>query len=119
MPRSARCPATGVFGLQSPTTSGASDTLSTQVGSLAAEAETAEAFCAPATLRRYEASRRARVEAVSDAVRRAANRFYEKDADALNAASPTGVTGSNNKESSVRSSVRGAFEAHPIVCTPL
>lgn len=70
------------------------------VGSLAASAATAEAFCAPATLREYERSRRARVRAVSDAVRVAANRFYEKGA-------PPGTT------------VRGAFQAHPLLCTPL
>lgn len=49
------------------------------VGSLAAAAETIDAFCDPATLRQYETSRRARVEAVSNAVRVAANRFYTKD----------------------------------------
>ena len=74
------------------------------VGSLAAATETADAFCDPTTLRRYEASRRARVEAVSDAVRLAANRFYKEPKD---------------KGTSIATSVRRAFKAHPIVCTPL
>ena len=70
------------------------------VGSLAASAATASAFCAPKTLREYESSRRARVQAVSDAVRELANRFYEKDVPPV-------------------TTIRGAFKAHPIVCTAL
>lgn len=76
------------------------------LGSLAKGAATADAFCDPATLRQYEAARAARVEAVSDAVRLAATRFYQKGG-----APSTGSTGDN--------SVRGAFKANPIVCTPL
>ena len=73
------------------------------IGSLAAEAATADAFCTPATLRQYETSRRARVEAVSNAVRLVARRSYEKDAKKL----------INRKEIST------AYEEFPIVCTPL
>ena len=51
----------------------------------------------------YETSRRARVEAVSNAVRLVARRSYEKDAKKL----------INRKEIST------AYEEFPIVCTPL
>ena len=44
------------------------------MGDLAASADSADEFCAPATLRRYEERRLPRVRAVSDAVRAAANR---------------------------------------------
>ena len=73
------------------------------IGSLAAEAATADAFCDPATLRQYETSRRARVEAVSNAVRLVARRSYEKGAKKI----------INRKE------VSSAYEEFPIVCTPL
>jgi len=72
------------------------------VGKLASGAATADAFCSPETLREYEALRRARVEAVSEAVRAAADRFYQKESGS---ARPM--------------SVREAFEAHPIECTSL
>ena len=59
------------------------------LGALAADAPTLEAFCAPATLRSYEARRLPRVRAVSDAVRADANRFYEMNEGGDGAAAVT------------------------------
>ena len=86
------------------------------LGSLAVAAESTDDFCDPVTLRQYEALRGARVEAVSNAVRIAANRFYAKghgktSGDELRL-EDLNTPGTVN-------SVDQAFKAHPLVCKPL
>ena len=76
------------------------------MGDLAASADSAAEFCAPATLRRYEERRLPRVRAVSDAVRAAANRFYDQSGGGAAAARST-VTASQ------------AMAEHPFECAPL
>ena len=86
------------------------------LGSLAVAAESTDDFCDPVTLRQYEALRGARVEAVSNAVRIAANRFYAKghgktSGDELRL-EDLNTPGTVN-------SVDQAFKAHPLGCKPL
>ena len=76
------------------------------MGHLAASADSAAEFCAPATLRRYEERRLPRVRAVSDAVRAAANRFYDQGGGGAAAARST-LTASQ------------AMAEHPFECAPL
>ena len=76
------------------------------MGDLAASAGSAAEFCAPATLRRYEERRLPRVRAVSDAVRAAANRFYDQGGGGA-AATRSTLTASQ------------AMAEHPFECAPL
>jgi 2-polyprenyl-6-methoxyphenol hydroxylase-like FAD-dependent oxidoreductase len=80
------------------------------LGSLAVAAESTDDFCDPATIRQYEALRGARVEAVSNAVRISANRFYAKG---------EGKTSGDEDLKTPDGSVDQAFKAHPLVCKPL
>lgn len=80
------------------------------LGSLAVAAESTDDFCDPATIRQYEALRGARVEAVSNAVRISANRFYAKG---------DGKTSGDEDLKTPDGSVDRAFKAHPLVCKPL
>ena len=76
------------------------------LGDLAASAPTLADFCAPPTLRAYEARRLPRVRAVSAAVRAAANRFYDQGEGGAAAAGAV-VTASQ------------AMSEFPFECSPL
>ena len=86
------------------------------LGSLAVAAESTDDFCDPVTLRQYEALRGARVEAVSNAVRIAANRFYAKG-DGETSGDELRLEDLNTP--GTVNSVDQAFKAHPLVCKPL
>ena len=76
------------------------------LGSLARAAISDGDFLTPATLRRYEDMRLARVAAISEAVRAAANAFYREDEDAVSAA--RGAAGRN------RASVSEVMRQYPV-----